>query len=511
MRPTLGLLLMPHKQRRVATGALLGELAAAGVDCRPLPADALADGSAAALAGVDAILCKLPADAGALDALERLSARLAVIDPPAAVRAVARRDTMLAPLAGAGLLLEPPPSTPPPSMPAPAPAPGPSALNGPAPRQSPGQAGLIPAAAEPPPGGPATGRAVRVAAPPQAVLLPGMDPAEAASALRAAGVGFPCLVKPLDTRPQGAGAHAAAGSDGAGLGDATGAAAAGAGTAAGAAGGSGGEAPSAAAGQHAVPACGGLEANHAMGVMGGEAGLATLLRGEFPALAPPVVAQAFVPHGERLLKIYVIGPTVIAEPRATLTRGQLADLIAASGGSQLAPLPGRASAAAQPAAAAAAAAADGGADAGGGVLGGVLGGGWAAPPPPEWALRALAARLQEALGLSLFNFDLLVPEPLGPPEKEAGEHPCCRRCGRRCNAGPGEHPCCRGCGRGCDAGPGPQLVYVVDVNYLPGYDKLGDAAQRALGAYLAARTRAAAAAAGAAAAEGAAAAAEGEG
>ena len=61
--PTLGLLLMPHKQRRGATRALLEELASAGVNCRPLPAGALGGGPAA-LAGVDAILHKLPADAG---------------------------------------------------------------------------------------------------------------------------------------------------------------------------------------------------------------------------------------------------------------------------------------------------------------------------------------------------------------------------------------------------------------------------------------------------------------
>jgi hypothetical protein len=97
--------------------------------------------------------------------------------------------------------------------------------------------------------------------------------------------------------------------------------------------------------------------------------------------------------------------------------------------------------------------------------------------PPEWALRALAAWLREALGLSLFNFDLIAPEP--------GVHTA------SCGAGSAErsHSCA-----GCDGAQDPLLYYVVDINYLPGYDKLGDGAQRALGAYLAARTRAAASA-----------------
>jgi Inositol 1,3,4-trisphosphate 5/6-kinase ATP-grasp domain/Inositol 1,3,4-trisphosphate 5/6-kinase pre-ATP-grasp domain len=88
---------------------------------------------------------------------------------------------------------------------------------------------------------------VRVAAPPQAVLRPGDDVAAATAALAVAGVRLPALAKPL----------------------------------------------SAAAG-------------HALGAVLSEQGLSHLLAGREPALAPPVLLQSFVPHGDALYKVRVL-------------------------------------------------------------------------------------------------------------------------------------------------------------------------------------------------------------
>ena len=98
-------------------------------------------------------------------------------------------------------------------------------------------------------------------------------------------------------------------------------------------------------------------------------------------------------------------------------------------------------------------------------------------PPPDWLLQALAARLRAHLGLSLFNFDVIVP---------AG--------GR--GGGGGSAP---GAGGGVDRRPGGQegmaaasaasaaaedldddeddgedevLLHLIDINYFPGYEKL---------------------------------------
>lgn len=54
--------------------------------------------------------------------------------------------------------------------------------------------------------------------------------------------------------------------------------------------------------------------------------------------------------------------------------------------------------------------------------------------PPDWAFQGLAAAIRRGLGLTLFNFDVIVP-----PEQAAA---------------------------------GPRRMFLVDINYFPGYEKL---------------------------------------
>lgn len=60
-----------------------------------------------------------------------------------------------------------------------------------------------------------------------------------------------------------------------------------------------------------TPKGGGLEANHAMGVLLSEGGVERLLSGELPALVPPVVVQQFEPHGQHMFKVRTSGVDLI--------------------------------------------------------------------------------------------------------------------------------------------------------------------------------------------------------
>jgi inositol-1,3,4-trisphosphate 5/6-kinase/inositol-tetrakisphosphate 1-kinase len=68
------------------------------------------------------------------------------------------------------------------------------------------------------------------------------------------------------------------------------------------------------------------------------------------------------------------------------------------------------------------------------------------PPPPEWLWRGIAAKIRAAFGLSLFNFDLIVP--LAPAEHQRGL------------VDPKSTTAVEG------------LVHLIDINYFPGIEKL---------------------------------------
>jgi hypothetical protein len=136
--------------------------------------------------------------------------------------------------------------------------------------------------------------------------------------------------------------------------------------------------------------------------------------------------------------------------------------------------------------------------------------------PPDWALRLLASRLSAALGLSLFNFDLIVPQDQSAaacaapalPAAASGAAPhtsaASRGDGGSANRSGGGSGGCGssgmivqdgdGSGSGTSGSAGALLCMVVDVNFFPGFDKAGPAAQALLGAFLGQRARAGAAA-----------------
>ncbi|KAG2501672.1 hypothetical protein HYH03_000175 [Edaphochlamys debaryana] len=182
----------------------------------------------------------------------------------------------------------------------------------------------------------------------------------------------------------------------------------------------------------------------------------------------PVVVQQYVPHTDALYKVYVLGRHVRVERRGTLTADQLPGMAAppqqadgAAGGApggrtraehapghgtsggalvlhglSAVPLPS----AHEPSAAAAASPSG----AGGGA------GGKGRRCLSDGVLRAVAQELSGRMRLSMFNFDALVPAGAA----EAGEE----------RAGEGEE----------EGERAAREVYVCDVNYFPGYDKMGD-------------------------------------
>lgn len=110
--------------------------------------------------------------------------------------------------------------------------------------------------------------------------------------------------------------------------------------------------------------------------------------------------------------------------------------------------------------------------------------------PPMWLVRQLAQRLRRHLGLNLFNFDVIMPLPAAngsaslrqqQQRQRQLEHPN----GSALNGAAGGGGSCRGGdvppagaaaagqqGGGCE-GPAPeQVLYLIDINYFPGYEKL---------------------------------------
>ena len=76
------------------------------------------------------------------------------------------------------------------------------------------------------------------------------------------------------------------------------------------------------------------------------------------------------------------------------------------------------------------------------------------PRPPEWLWKGIADRIRKRLGLSLFNFDLIVP--LHPPARQSAL------------VGGGVWRGGEGQGEVVEEG----LVYLIDINYFPGIEKL---------------------------------------
>jgi hypothetical protein len=245
--------------------------------------------------------------------------------------------------------------------------------------------------------------------------------------------------------------------------------------------------------------------------------------------------QPLCTHPHTHPQVYVVGSDIIVEPRATLTAAGLAALasnaaaveVASPGGggaavgpgaqgrpqSELVLIVGRASS--QPLSAAPRAGTEAAAAGGSGGGGGGRGGGSeAGSAPPLWALREAAARLGAALGLSVFNFDVIVPERQGGSGGGGGGGGGGSRGGGGGNGSGGRGGGGSGgsdsdgrgspattCAGGEAVGGGELLCLVVDVNYFPGFDKAGPAAQALLGAHLRARALQGAAARAAAAAE----------
>jgi inositol-1,3,4-trisphosphate 5/6-kinase/inositol-tetrakisphosphate 1-kinase len=201
-------------------------------------------------------------------------------------------------------------------------------------------------------------------------------------------------------------------------------------------------------------------ASHSMAAVANYAGLRQLVEGEAPpGLAPPVLVQQYVDHGTCLFKVYVLGEDAVCVTRPSLRLGadaaqqatQSSTDLNSSGATRIGDSPPEepASAAAAPAAAAAPGlqlvprvsayprsrpwGREDLAPPGHGVA-----------PPPEWAWRQLARRLRHTLGLELFNFDLIVPA--------AGV---------------------AGGGGSAQGAAGEVMdVYLIDINYFPGYEKL---------------------------------------
>uniref|UniRef100_A0A383VVB8 inositol-1,3,4-trisphosphate 5/6-kinase n=1 Tax=Tetradesmus obliquus TaxID=3088 RepID=A0A383VVB8_TETOB len=153
-----------------------------------------------------------------------------------------------------------------------------------------------------------------ISVPAQVTLLPGSTARQAAAQLAAAGIGLPALLKPLSSMP----------SDAAAVGSAAAAAAAAASRCS-----ADSQVPNATAAA-AAAAKAAVADGHALGVLLEGSGLQQLLDGAVPELAPPVVVQQFVPHGEALYKLYVIGPHIVLTRRSTLTLQHIQQAAAAA-------------------------------------------------------------------------------------------------------------------------------------------------------------------------------------
>lgn len=164
----------------------------------------------------------------------------------------------------------------------------------------------------------------------------------------------------------------------------------------------------------------GTEYCHSLGVVYNEQGLAALLRGQASGgLHLPLLFQQYVHHGGCLFKVYVLGRRVVMVKRDSLDIPQGQACAHDGSGLQLleriSAYPAR--------------------------------GPWGSTDttrrpcpvadPPLWLVEGVAMQLRAALGLEMFNFDVICPS--GAPAGDAGQ---------------------------------PLALYVLDINYFPGYEKL---------------------------------------
>lgn len=223
-----------------------------------------------------------------------------------------------------------------------------------------------------------------------------------------------------------------------------------------------------------------------------EEGLRQLIEGPAPHdLRPPTLLEQYIDHGTCLFKIYVLGDDAVMVKRPTLHLDLPAHKARRLGAaSQAAPLPSMASL--EPSTVTSSGAAQEGSE---GLLGSsppvlseeeldaynvpppdvevisrvsayprsrswgkddLAPEGHGVPVPPDWLWKGLAKHLREKLGLTLFNFDLIVP--LDPPQHQRGLLPGSDGCAP--GGGADEGSCVEG------------LVHLIDINYYPGYEKL---------------------------------------
>lgn len=183
----------------------------------------------------------------------------------------------------------------------------------------------------------------------------------------------------------------------------------------------------------------GRPGSHAIAVVWSPDGLKKLLHGslqeETDAPRVPVLLEQYVDHGECLFKVYVLGDQHMMVTRPSLhldlDKPETGDLVPVSrvsaypssrswGKYDLAPR------------------------------------GHGVPTPPTWAWTSIARRLQKRLGLTLFNFDIIVP--LHPPKGMDGFFSQV--------AGSSEDTSLAA----QDGAMG--LLHLIDVNYYPGVEKL---------------------------------------
>lgn len=201
----------------------------------------------------------------------------------------------------------------------------------------------------------------------------------------------------------------------------------------------------------------GRPGSHALAVVVSDDGLESLIDGRHSQeLAPPFLLEQYINHGTCLFKVYVLGDNevMVTRPSLHIDSSDDDDAVSAEvgscgveclGSSPPIPVPIETR------------------------LGGGKGGiedvelvsrvsayprstswgkedlaprGHGVPTPPPWLWRGLATRLRDTLGLTLFNFDLIVP--LDPPPDL----------------------------RGLIDGEGKGLVHLIDINYFPGFEKL---------------------------------------
>ncbi|GFR48828.1 hypothetical protein Agub_g10781 [Astrephomene gubernaculifera] len=184
----------------------------------------------------------------------------------------------------------------------------------------------------------------------------------------------------------------------------------------------------------------------------------------------PLVVQQYVPHTEELYKVYVLGRHVRVERRASLTLAQLRALGggAAREGEQAAAAAGKGdrraggllvhNLSAQPQATGAirapAASAGDSDDAGPAIAAEMVSGAL-----DERILHAVAHALSQRLGLSMFNFDAVVPVPEHHEQQRHEEQK------QDVNAASQKQ-------QQQQEQQQRLSLFVVDVNYFPGYDKL---------------------------------------